>query len=126
RDQCYGPHWREVDLSVFKDFALNEKYKLSFRVKAYNISNTTNFSLPNFNISGWTVSRNPAGIPTTAGAFGQITSTNIGFTPRVIELALKLNFSSVLRAVLKNRGGADSLHPDLLFAHSPRREYKER
>ncbi|HUB33248.1 MAG TPA: TonB-dependent receptor [Bryobacteraceae bacterium] len=92
RDQCYGPHWREVDLSLFKDFAITEKYKLSFRVEAYNISNTPNFSLPNFSISGWTVSRQPAGIPTQAGAFGQITSTNIGFTPRVIQLALKLNF----------------------------------
>jgi hypothetical protein len=92
RDQCYGPHWREVDLSVFKDFSFAEKYKLSFRVEGYNISNTTNFALPNFSISGWTVSRNPAGIPTSAGAFGQITSTNLGFTPRVIQLALKLNF----------------------------------
>jgi hypothetical protein len=92
RDQCYGPHWREVDFSVFKDFAVTEKYKVSFRAEAYNISNTPNFSLPNFNISGWTVSRQPTGIPTQAGAFGQITSTNIGFTPRVIQLALKLTF----------------------------------
>ena len=92
RDQCYGPHWREVDFSVFKDIALTEKYKLSFRAEAYNISNTTNFALPNFSISGWTVSRQPTGIPTHAGAFGQITSSNIGFTPRVVQLALKLTF----------------------------------
>jgi hypothetical protein len=92
RDQCYGPHWRQVDFSVFKDFLLTERYKLSFRAEAYNISNTANFSLPNFSISGWTVSRQPSGVPTQAGAFGQITSTNIGFTPRVIQLALKLTF----------------------------------
>jgi len=38
------------------------------------------------------VKRDPSGIPTSAGAFGQITSSNIGFTPRVMQLALKLTF----------------------------------
>jgi hypothetical protein len=38
------------------------------------------------------VKDNPAGIATNAGAFGQITATNIGFTPRVIQLALKMVF----------------------------------
>jgi hypothetical protein len=90
--QCYGPHWRSVDFSVFKDFSVTEKAKLSFRAEAYNIANSPNFALPNTTISSWTVSRNPAGVPTRAGAFGQITSTNIGFTPRVIQLALKLSF----------------------------------
>jgi hypothetical protein len=69
-----------------------EKYRLSFRAEAYNLTNTPNFALPNSAIAGWTVSRNPAGVPTSAGAFGQITSTNIGFTPRVLQLALKMTF----------------------------------
>jgi Carboxypeptidase regulatory-like domain/TonB dependent receptor len=92
RAQCYGPHWRSLDFSVFKDFAIREKLKLSFRAEAYNITNTANFALPNAAINSWTVSRSPAGIPTNSGAFGQITSTNIGFTPRVLQLALRLNF----------------------------------
>ena len=92
RGQCYGPHWRGVDFSVFKDFALTEKFRLSFRAEAYNVSNTTNFALPGTSISAWTVKASPAGLPTNAGAFGQITATNIGFTPRVVQLALKLNF----------------------------------
>jgi len=92
RAQCYGPSWRGVDFSVFKDFTFMEKYRLSFRAEAYNVSNTANFSLPNAAISSWTVSRNPAGIPTTAGNFGKITATNIGFTPRVVQLALKFTF----------------------------------
>jgi hypothetical protein len=92
RAGCYGPQWRDLDLSLFKDFLFAEKYRLSFRVEAYNITNTPNWSLPNSAISSWTVSRNPAGIPTSAGAFGQITATNIGFTPRVLQLALKFNF----------------------------------
>jgi len=92
RAQCYGPDWRGLDFSVFKDFFLTEKYRLSFRAEAYNITNTPNFALPNAAISSWTVKDNPAGIPTSAGAFGQITATNIGFTPRVIQLALKFAF----------------------------------
>ncbi len=90
--QCYGPHWRSVDFSIFKDFTVTEKAKLSFRAEAYNISNTPNFALPNNVISSWTVSRQPSGVPTRAAAFGQITATNLGFTPRVMQLALKLTF----------------------------------
>jgi len=56
------------------------------------LTNTANFALPNSAIASWTVSRSPAGIPTTGGSFGQITSTNIGFTPRVMQLALRLSF----------------------------------
>jgi hypothetical protein len=92
RAQCYGPHWRATDFSVFKDFSVKEKYKISFRAEAYNISNTPNFALPGNTISSWTVKQDPAGRPTNAGAFGQITATNIGFTPRVMQLALKFSF----------------------------------
>jgi hypothetical protein len=81
-----------LDLSVFKDFTFAEKYRLSFRAEAYNITNTANFALANSNIASWTVKRDPAGIPTNGGAFGQITSTNIGFTPRVMQLALRMTF----------------------------------
>jgi len=90
--QCYGPHWKSVDLSIFKEFSVTERAKLSFRAEAYNLSNTPNFALPNSTISAWSVSRQPSGIPTRAAAFGQITATNIGFTPRVMQLALKLIF----------------------------------
>src|SRR3984885_8927413 len=92
RAQCYGPQWRGLDFSLFKDFAFLEKYRLSFRAEAYNITNTPNWALPGAAISSWTVKDNPAGIPTSAGAFGQITASNVGFTPRVMQLALKLTF----------------------------------
>jgi len=92
RAQCYGPQWRGLDFSVFKDFMFAERYRLSFRAEAYNITNTPNFSLPGAAISTWTVKDNPAGVPTNAGTFGQITATNVGFTPRVLQLALKMTF----------------------------------
>jgi Carboxypeptidase regulatory-like domain/TonB dependent receptor len=92
RGQCYGPNWKSLDFSIFKDFVIAEHFRLSFRAEAYNITNTPNFALPVSAISGWTVKRDPTGIPTNAGTFGQITSTNIGFTPRVMQLALRLSF----------------------------------
>ena len=92
RAQCYGPDWRGLDFSIFKDFQFAEKYRLSFRAEAYNITNTPNFALPGAAVSSWTVKDNPAGIPTNAGAFGQITASNLGFTPRVMQLALKMTF----------------------------------
>ena len=92
RAQCYGPKWRVADVSAFKDFTIGEKYKLSFRTEFYNVTNTANFANPNNSISSWTVSRNPAGVPTSAGNFGKVTNTNIAFTPRVVQFALKLSF----------------------------------
>ena len=92
RAQCYGPKWRAADVSAFKDFTIREKYKLSFRTEFYNVTNTANFANPNNSISSWTVSRNPAGVPTSAGQFGKVTNTNIAFTPRVVQFALKLAF----------------------------------
>jgi len=92
RAQCYGPDWRGLDFSVFKDFLFAEKYRVSFRAEAYNITNTPQFALPGAAISSWTVKDNPAGLPTNAGAFGQITASNVGFTPRVMQLALKFTF----------------------------------
>ena len=54
-------HWRGLDFSLFKDFTITEKYRLSFRAEAYNITNTPNFALPNAAISSWTVKTQPGG-----------------------------------------------------------------
>ena len=92
RNQCYGPTQRSIDFSIFKDFVVHERYRLSFRTEFFNLTNTENFDLPNFNISGWTKSQDPSGIPTNAGAFGQITASNLNFNPREVQFALKLSF----------------------------------
>jgi len=82
------PSNQRVDLSLFKDFRITESTKLQFRAEGFNITNTPLFGLPNSTIGGF----DSNGVPTQAGNFGRITSTNAFYTPRDIQFALKLIF----------------------------------
>jgi hypothetical protein len=61
-----------MDFSLFKSFRIHEKVNLQFRANAYNMANTPIFGGPN----------------STSGVIG-IGQVN---DPRIVELALKLNF----------------------------------
>jgi hypothetical protein len=84
----YGPSQRRLDLSAFKTIPVTEAVKIQFRAEAFNVTNTPTFGLPNQTINGWGAS----GRPTQAGKFGAITRTGPFYTPRDIQLALKLLF----------------------------------
>jgi hypothetical protein len=98
RAQLYGPNQRSVDVSIFKDFQLRERMKLQFRAEVYNLTNSENFGQPNILINGWSASLPGfktgavGATPTSAGQFGQITSSNQALNPRQFQLALKLVF----------------------------------
>lgn len=77
-----------VDLSLFKDFRITEKTKLQFRAESFNLTNTPLFGIPGNTIAGFDAN----GVPTNAGNFGKITTTNAFYTPRDIQFALKLIF----------------------------------
>jgi hypothetical protein len=72
-----GPPLRNLDLSVFKDFAFTERFRLQFRTEVFNLTNTPQFNFPD---SGY-----------GDGNFGKITSTLAG-TERHIQFALKFLF----------------------------------
>jgi hypothetical protein len=61
-----------MDFALFKSFQIHERTKVQFRANAYNLANTPVFGGPN----------------TTSGVIG-IGQVN---DPRIVELALKLNF----------------------------------
>jgi hypothetical protein len=85
RNSLYGPHFRHVDLSLFKDFPIRESLRLQFRAEAFNISNTPSFYINNNVNSG----------PDTRlgnGNFGQILATDPNYVPRELQFALKLKF----------------------------------
>ena len=85
RNPLYGPHFRHLDLSVFKDFDLTEQLRLQFRAEAFNISSTPNFFINN------NVNSSP---PTLLGnnSFGQVTTTDPNYVPRQWQFALRLQF----------------------------------
>ena len=82
RNSLVGPHFRHIDLSLFKDFALTERAKVQFRAEAFNISNTPN----------WIIAQGSGNVQLGNTAFGTVTATDPNYTPRLYQFALKLNF----------------------------------
>ena len=73
----YGPPLRNLDFSIFKDFAFTERIRLQFRAEVFNLTNTPQFNFPD-------------------SVFGdcelrQVTSTLAG-TERHVQFGLKLAF----------------------------------
>jgi Carboxypeptidase regulatory-like domain/TonB dependent receptor len=83
RNSLFGPHFRDVDLSVFKNFPVTERVNLQFRVESFNISNTPNFFIGNNNTGNQQFGN---------AAFGSITQTDPGYNPRQYQFALKAQF----------------------------------
>jgi Carboxypeptidase regulatory-like domain len=85
RSPLRGPGLFNVDTSLFKRIPIRESVTLQFRAEAFNVTNHTNFGLPNQvvfqgNSSNYSVS----------DSAGQITST--ANYPRQLQFALKLLF----------------------------------
>ena len=84
RNQFRGPQYFNIDLGLGKTFPIwPEKVNLKFRADAFNALNHPSFDTPNNDITE------------TSTTFGQIESTVAnpsGFTARVLQLALRLEF----------------------------------
>jgi len=75
RNIMSGPGLINLDFGAVKNFVLTERIRLQFRGEIFNIANRVNFNNPNTNQS--------------SPQFGFITAAG---SPRVSQLALKLNF----------------------------------
>jgi hypothetical protein len=82
RNALFGPHFRHIDMSVFKDFPVTERLSVQFRAEAFNISNTPSYEI--FDGSGNVQIGNPN--------FGQATATDSNYNPRIFQFALKAQF----------------------------------
>jgi hypothetical protein len=92
RNQYRGPHYFDMDLNLFKNFKIGERFNFAIGAQAFNAFNHPNFALPNANFFG--------GDPT----FGTISSMQgtptspygnfLGFdsSPRVMQLSAKITF----------------------------------
>jgi hypothetical protein len=76
-----GPGTRNLDFSVFRNFAIRERVRLQFRAEAFNISNTPAFFLPAANSPELTIGNSSFGLLAASSAVA-----------RQIQFGLKLYF----------------------------------
>lgn len=97
RNQLVGPAYRDLDASLFKDFAVTEKVTGQFRAEAFNLTNTPAFTNPNGSIDSCKYTNNvvtetcPANLGSDSGSFGQINGTRT-HSERQLQLALRFTF----------------------------------
>lgn len=75
RNVVRGPGIANWDLSLFKNFDVTEKFRAQLRAECFNLLNHPNFGLPENDLQ--------------SPAFGQILQAS---APRLLQLAIKLNF----------------------------------
>ena len=88
-----GPGVANLDLSLFRTFAMGRGTSLQFRIEALNATNTPHFSNPASNVAN--LQLNPDGTVRSLNGFGVITSTNrLGrqYDEREFRLGVRLTF----------------------------------
>ncbi|MGA2813648.1 MAG: TonB-dependent receptor [Candidatus Acidiferrum sp.] len=78
RNALRGPNYSDVDMGLFKNFAMpwSDKQRLQFRADAFNVFNNVSFATP--------------GNGFNTGGFGVLTSQEN--SPRVLQLSLRFDF----------------------------------
>ena len=82
RNSLFGPHFRHVDASIFKDFAVTERVNLQFRAEAFDISNTPSYI----------ITQGSGNAQLGNSAFGTVSAYDPNYNPRLIQFALKAQF----------------------------------
>lgn len=92
RNQYRGPHYFDMDLNLFKNFKVGERFNFAIGAQAFNAFNHPNFGLPNAN---FLTGDNTFGVinqmqPTPTSPYGNF----LGFdsSPRVLQLSAKIVF----------------------------------
>ena len=85
RNALYGPTFRHLDMSFFKDFQVMESLKVQFRTEIFNVSNTPDYYINN------NVNSSPA-TQLGNGQFGQTLGTDPNYSPRQFQFVLKILF----------------------------------
>jgi len=89
RNTFRGPFQVRFDMSLAKQFALTERFRLRFEVDAFNLFNHPDFDTPNNDVDFFPYYEGPPSIP-PEGSLGLIQHT-IG-SPRFLQLQMHLTF----------------------------------
>lgn len=95
RNTFRGPGYTNLDLGVFKNFGITERFKLQFRAEFFNALNHANFESPRDSTDGSTLITSTAFGRTCCSAASTPSSANViatGESARVIQFGLKLSF----------------------------------
>ena len=88
------PGIANVDLGLFREFAITERVKIQFRAEAFNFTNTPHLGTPGTNVSN--LQLNPDRSIRALGGYTEITSVantgRDGIDERVFRLGLRLSF----------------------------------
>ncbi len=87
RNQLYGPGYKDVDFSVFKDGHITERVGAQFRVEMFNLFNTVNLAPPDSTLSDSSFGT----IKSTIGSYNGAPGIGPG-EPFNTQLALKIIF----------------------------------
>lgn len=86
-----GPGFHRLDFSLFKGFAISDRFTAQFRTEFFNILNHPNFNAPGFGGNGVVAFSGANNF--TSSNFGRIGSTrDAPYDPRQIQFALKLYY----------------------------------
>ena len=77
RNRLRGPDWQSFDMTVQRRIRFNQRVAATVRWDVFNLFNTTNFGLPNRNISD-------------AATFGTIAT--LSGDPRIMQLSARITF----------------------------------
>jgi hypothetical protein len=90
RNQFRGPHYFDMDLSLYRTFKLKERLNLSVGMQAFNLFNHPNFNLPDNVLGDATFGQILSMASTPTSAYGNF----LGFdsSPRVVQLTGKIVF----------------------------------
>ncbi|HKT90339.1 MAG TPA: carboxypeptidase regulatory-like domain-containing protein [Candidatus Sulfotelmatobacter sp.] len=100
RNQYRGPHYFDMDLNLFKNFKIGERFNFAIGAQAFNAFNHPNFGLPNATYGSTYTGAAPIPDP-SYGTIGSMQGTPtspygnfLGFdsSPRVMQLSAKIVF----------------------------------
>ena len=89
-----GPGLTNLDVGLFREFRVRERFAIQFRAEAFNFTNTPHFALPGANVSN--LQLNADNSIRNLGGFTSITSTTgvgrDGIDERVFQFGAKISF----------------------------------
>lgn len=87
-NRLFGPSFSQLDGSMFKKFTFKERYNVQLRIEVYNLLNHTNLGQP-YAAPGSAAGTASVDAPGTAG---RIFATSTYYTPRQLQVGLRLGF----------------------------------